>query len=654
MNLANQAGITLPRANCSKASARRKIFKLSARSDLRGWEWRYLARQCRSDEVATLARFGSCVFTVSISRDGHWLAAACSDGTVGLWDLRTRRQLPSFETYRGPASFFVGEDRSHAAAFSPDCRTLAAGGINKDIFLWDVVEHRTVAILTGHQGTIGHLAFSRWVPVSASLDNRRLWMRSNPPRELAKLEPHFGGVLWVAFSSDSKTLVTGGYSKPVKLWDVSNPQAPRQIGSLDFYSTYHAVFSPDGTRLAISGSNQAVPLFEFPSLRELEPLRGQPGIHTWLAFSPDGRRLASAGGNLCICIWDLEHPEQLQMLKGCDKDPQCLAFTPDGNTLVSGGTDGTVRLWDMATNSAAKPEFRYEFRIDAVAFSRDSRYAAVLAQKDHLILWDVVAKREAATQDFAFSSEGQIEFSPDGKTVCVTSGGSARWFEIPSLRLLKEEPADRLVFAQDGGFAMLARQGQIIRRDYPSGVETSLGSSAIVSKTSSTVGGAALSPDGQTFVIGGAEGKLELWNTHHSGLQTMLEGHKGRIWSVAFSPDGKWIASASWDGTIGLWQPNGRNIRFLRGHNGLVWDVAFSRDGRTLASSADDGTIKLWNLASMQEAATLHGHDGPVSSVAFSPNGNYLASSGGCTVRLWNAPTFEEISAAERMVEAKK
>ena len=134
----------------------------------------------------------------------------------------------------------------------------------------------------------------------------------------------------------------------------------------------------------------------------------------------------------------------------------------------------------------------------------------------------------------------------------------------------------------------------------------------------------------------------------------MLEGHKGRIMGVAFSPDGKWIASASWDSTIGLWQPNGRNIRFLRGHNGAVWDVAFSRDGRTLASCANDGTIKLWNLASMQEAATLHGHEGQVSGLAFSPDGNFLASAGGWAVRLWKAPTFEEISAAERMIEAKK
>ena len=110
---------------------------------------------------------------------------------------------------------------------------------------------------------------------------------------------------------------------------------------------------------------------------------------------------------------------------------------------------------------------------------------------------------------------------------------------MPSLRLLKEEPADQLVFAQDGGFAMLVRQGQIIRRDYPSGVEASLGSSPTWGYS------AAVSPDGETFVIGGEEGKMELWHTHRLGPPTMLEGHKGRICSVAFSPDGKWIASAS-------------------------------------------------------------------------------------------------------------
>src|SRR5439155_10265978 len=142
---------------------------------------------------------------------------------------------------------------------------------------------------------------------------------------------------------------------------------------------------------------------------------------------------------------------------------------------------------------------------------------------------DQVCPGRVRDSDLAQYQQGLVEFLTARESLCVTGAGSARWFEMPSLRLLKEEPADRLVFAQDGGFAMLARQGQIIRRDYPSGVEASLGSSAIVGRTS-----AALSPDGGTFVIGGKEGKMALWHTHRPGPQTMLEGHKGRIQSVAF------------------------------------------------------------------------------------------------------------------------
>src|SRR5207245_10996141 len=123
----------------------------------------------------------------------------------------------------------------------------------------------------------------------------------------------------------------------------------------------------------------------------------------------------------------------------------------------------------------------------------------------------------------------------------------------------------------------------------------------------------------------------------------------------AFSADGKWLASASGDGKVGLWDVTARtNVTFLRGHTGGAWDVAFSPDGRTLASSADDHTVKLWNLASLQEAATLHGHKGPVSAIAFSGDGNDLVSAGGWAVRLWHAPGFEEVAGTHKKMEGER
>ena len=332
-------------------------------------------------------------------------------------------------------------------------------------------------------------------------------------------------------------------------------------------------------------------------------------------------------------------------------DPCALAFAPDGQTLVSGGFDGTVRWWDVSGKNAAESEFKLQSWIHTAAFSRDSKYAAVLAAPDHLVLWDVAAKREVATQDFANSYEGQIDFSPDGKKMCATSAGVARWFAIPSLRLLDQEPADRLSLAEDGSFAILARNGQIVRRDFSSGLEMVLDTHILFepNQDGSTCSAATLSPDGESFVVAGEAGKLAMWNTRRAGPPFILAGHKASIYGVAFSADGKLLASASWDGSVGLWDRTGRNIKFLRGHTGAVWNVAFSRDSRTLASSGDDGAIKLWNLVSLQEAATLQAHEGPVSALAFSADGRRLISGGGWTVRLWSAPTFEEITAEKEL-----
>ncbi len=148
----------------------------------------------------------------------------------------------------------------------------------------------------------------------------------------------------------------------------------------------------------------------------------------------------------------------------------------------------------------------------------------------------------------------------------------------------------------------------------------------------------AFSPNGRTLASGSQDRTIRLWNANNGNLKTILTGHRDAVISVAFSPDGRTLASASGDQSIRLWNPNNGNLkRTLSGHTNAVTSVAFSPDGRTLASASWDATIRLWNPNNGKLKRTLKEHTDAVDSVVFSSDGRTLASSSrDQTIRLWN------------------
>jgi WD40 repeat protein len=148
----------------------------------------------------------------------------------------------------------------------------------------------------------------------------------------------------------------------------------------------------------------------------------------------------------------------------------------------------------------------------------------------------------------------------------------------------------------------------------------------------------AFSPDGKTVASGAADATV-LWNVGDGSERARLAGHGGRVFCLAFSPDGKTIASGAEDAMVRLWNAgDGSERARLARHGGSVRSVAFSPDGKTVASGAADATVRLWNVGNGRQRARLTGHSGSVFCVAFSPDGKTVASGGDdATVRLWNA-----------------
>ena len=289
-------------------------------------------------------------------------------------------------------------------AFSPDGNTLATGGWDKSIRLWNVKTGKQTTVIKTHTTGINCLIFSpdgRYLVWGGRsfLDNTddpltiRIW---DLKKGKEKSSLPFVRAESVAYSPDGKILAAGG-GRIARLWDTKTEKVKftlNHIGGLklnNVSSDVHAVnFSPDGKTLATGSGDHTIRTWNVALGFQGKTFNGGSEIFS-VEFSPDGKTLAS-GNSMDVDLWDLRLGKKTLTLRGHKKLVSSLAFRPDGNTLVSASHDRSIRIWDIATGNLTGLLMDHTQEVTAVAFSPDGTVLATASHDKTVRLWSFPKK----------------------------------------------------------------------------------------------------------------------------------------------------------------------------------------------------------------------------------------------------------------------
>ncbi|WP_203791294.1 nSTAND1 domain-containing NTPase [Paractinoplanes rishiriensis] len=576
---------------------------------------------------------------LAFSPDGRTLATVSDKNAVLLWDVPTRRVVASLPEQVSPG---------WSLAFSPDGRTLATTYEDDTAHLWDVRTRQVRTKLAG--GSVVQFSPDGRTVVTAGFDGIvRLWNAADGRAGIV-LRGHTDAVHCMSFGPDGRTLVTGGQDWVVRLW---NPPRSRVV---DDAANCGAV-APDGRVVATADGNIA-------RLHDLSTGRIQATIPevSSVEYSQDGRTLALANLDGTLRLWDTETRRTRLTLPGTGVESY--AFSPDGRMFATttaasvGSAHGIIRLWNATAGLPQATLTGHTAAVNAVAYGPDGH--TLLTGDDRTVrLWDLTRGQGEVLLDHEDNKVvSSVAFSADGQTIAA-SGDNGRlelWDAITRTRRasIPTETLNALDISPDG--SAVAGTGEFTAQLW----ETRTGSSGATflwdtgTVHNRSVTAIKFHPDGRTVATASWDGTVALWNTT-ARIEALWRTFSAPlvINAIAFRPDGHLLAAASSDNTVRLWDTKTGRLQTLYGHTGVVRAVAFHPSGDILATAGDDHTARLWDIASGQLRTTFTGHSDDVKAIAFSPKGDTLATGGADhVIRIWPVSAPTPASAMDKLCRA--
>lgn len=542
-------------------------------------------------------------------------------------------------------------------------------------FAWRYLWHRArreVEVLVGPMPNFQHMTLSPDGKILATTDQSsglvlRDAVTGAPERRPVGASDVCGKP---AFSPDGSLMAavqtTTGADVPdgITVWEVGTGRRAARLRTVRGPEGVRCGFLPGGTLLGFEfGSSIAPERSLVWSLaddagrpRLLQTFERRPGAGTdW-----NGGDLLTREGSTEVVLRDAVagRPLRTFRIQGVDQQITAEACSAGGKVVaVVSGPPWRLTLWDghsgdRLANHAAPPN------VTRLIFGPRGATLAAIDVDQNVFLIDRAsgASRQVVSTALDPTRPSKVAFSPDGSRLATARWGRkvegqpspvSLWDTASGKRLAifpgRAEGEDGLTFTPDGRSLLISSRSGVRLWRLPGG-------DGVVERQPAghqdEAWSVAFSPDGRIVATGSDDDKpdatIKLWDTATRRLIRGWKGGQGTVASLAFSPDGTVVASGHLvdKGILRVWDPaTGRKLAILAGHGDRVRAVAFAPDGRRLASASSDGTVRLWDVDSWREAAVLRGHADTVHAIAFSPDGRTLASAGNDgDIRLWSLP----------------